>query len=556
MRYLILLAGLFSGLSLAYCPVWTPSRQNNEISSLEKQLQLWDEAYYREGKTPIGDARYDALLNKLQRWQHCFQPEKDTQQSVLFTDGKTLHPVAHVGVKKLKDKRAVAHWMQGREDIWVQPKIDGVAVTLQYIDGKLHKAISRGDGLRGEDWTENVRNIPAVPKTIPFKHEQAVFQGELYLMMNGHRQATSGSKNARSIIAGALMASRPGEVLKNTGLFIWAWPDGPNSMQQRLKGISEAGFPDVSPWTRPVKDADEVEAWRSRWFTSPLPFPTDGIVAHSNPRSQGKDWMPDLGNWAVAWKYAAPEVSSEVRAVKFTIGRSGKISTVIDIEPVQLDAKRVSKVSIGSVSRWYEQDIVPGDQVIVSLAGQGVPRLNGVVWRVAQRDYPHPPDSQKYHSLSCFHLDPVCRDQFLSRLEWLGGRSALNFSGIGRSSWQRLIQGKCLTHLLSWLELSKEKLDRVFGVNSQNAHLLLQQFQLSRQRPFKRWVRALGVPIPESSLLALTDSSWDELLSRTEKQWQQLPGIGPTLARQIHLFLHHSDVLQMIAVLNHSVNAS
>lgn len=552
MRYLILLASVFSGWSLAQCPVWTPSRQISEISSLEQQLEQWDEAYYHQGKTVIDDARYDALLNKLQRWQRCFQPEKDIRQPTYFTDGKILHPVAHVGVRKLQSKRAVASWMHDKRDLWVQPKIDGVAVTLTYLDGQLQKAISRGDGLRGEDWTEKVRSIPAVPQKIMLNDGQVVFQGELYLMMNGHRQARDGGKNARSMIAGALMAKQPTEVLKKTGLFIWAWPDGPTSMSQRLKGISDAGFPDISPWTRRVQDADAVEEWRTRWFDMPLPFPTDGVVVHSDPGSEGKNWIPDLGNWAVAWKYPAPEVSSEVRAVNFTIGRSGKISTVLDIEPVQLDDKRVSKVSIGPVSRWYEHDIAPGDQVIVGLAGQGVPRLNGVTWRVAQRNYPDPPDPRQYHTLSCFNLTPVCREQFLARLVWLGRRDALDFSGIGRSSWQRMIQQKSLTHLFSWLTLSKEKIAQVMGINEHRAHLFWQQFQLSRQRPFKRWIRALGVPIPESALPAITDSGWDELVSRTEEQWQQLPGIGPTLARQISIFLHHDDVRQIIAVLDQS----
>lgn len=550
MRYLMLLAWCYSAMSFAQCPVWTPSRQISEISALQKQLQQWDEAYYRQGKSNVGDQRYDALQDKLRGWQRCFLPDSNMRQPTLFTDGKTLHPIAHVGVRKLKDKQAVARWMSGRGDLWVQPKIDGVAVTLMYHNGRLQKAISRGDGLRGEDWTRKALNIPAIPKTIPLKTGPVIFQGELYLLMNDHRQATDGGQNARSIVAGALMAKQHTDVLKNIGLFIWAWPDGPASMPHRLKGIRDAGFPDVSRWTRRVQDADAVQVWRNRWFQMPLPFPTDGVVVHSEPGSQGKNWMPDLGDWAVAWKYPVPEVSSEVRAINFTIGRSGKVSTVLELEPVQLDDKRVGKVSIGSVSRWREKDIVPGDQVSISLAGQGIPRFNEVVWRVAQRDYPLPPDGRRYHMLSCFYLTPACREQFLARLEWLGGKKSLNFSGIGRSGWQRLVQGGSLTHLFSWLALSEENLRTAVGISQPAAHLFWQQFQLSRQRPFKRWVRALGVPIPESALLALTDDSWAELLSRTEAQWQQLPGIGLNLARQIGRFLHHKDVRQTIASLN------
>ncbi|ROR04851.1 NAD-dependent DNA ligase LigB [Erwinia sp. JUb26] len=549
MRHLLLAIGLFSAFSQAECPVWTPARQIVEIAALEKQLRQWDDAYYRQGVGLVTDERYDALQSRLQSWQRCFQPDSDLRHPQLSTDGKILHPVAHVGVKKLKDKQAVAGWMENRRDLWVQPKIDGVAVTLVYQDGQLQRAISRGDGLRGEDWTEKARRIPAIPQSIPFREGQAVFQGELYLMMNGHRQAQHGGKNARSKVAGALMAKQQTDVLGNLGLFIWAWPDGPPTLAKRLKGIRDAGFTDIGPWTRSVQDADAVQKWRRRWFESPLPFVTDGVVVHSDPGLQGSLWMPDLGNWAVAWKYPPPLVSSEVRDVAFTIGRSGKISVVLNLEPVQLDDKRVSRVSIGSLKRWREKDIVPGDQVTVGLAGQGIPRLEEVSWRVAERLYPRPPDRRQYTMLSCFQPVKGCKAQFLARLEWLGGKQALNFSGIGPRTWQRLVNSGSLTHLFSWVTLSEERLRTSISVNQHIAHILWQQFQLSRQQPFKRWVRALGVPVPESALRALTDDSWDELLSRTEEQWLKLPGIGVKLARQIGVFLNHPEVREMIAAL-------
>ncbi len=549
MRCLLLAIALFSTVSKAQCPVWTPARQISEIAALEKQLRQWDDAYYRQGAGLVADERYDALQSKLQNWQRCFQPDGDLRQPQLSTNGKVLHPVAHVGVKKLKDKQEVAAWMENRRDLWVQPKIDGVAVTLVYQDGKLQRAISRGDGLKGEDWTEKAHHIAAIPQSIPFHRKQAVFQGELYLMMNGHQQALHGGKNARSKVAGALMAKQYTDVLNNIGLFIWAWPDGPSTMAQRLKGIRDAGFGDISNWTRPVQDANAVQMWRKRWYEAPLPFVTDGVVVHSDPGSKGNNWMPDLGNWAVAWKYSPPQVSSEVRDVIFTIGRSGKISVVLDLEPVKLDDKRVNRVSIGSLQRWHEKDIVSGDQVTISLAGQGIPRLETVVWRVAERHYPHPPDQREYTMLSCFHPVAGCQQQFLARLEWLGGKQALNFVGVGRSTWQRLVQSGSLAHLFSWLTLSEEGLQASLGVNQQTAHFFWQQFQLSRRQPFKRWVRALGVPVPESALRTLTDGNWDELLSRTEEQWQKLPGIGAKLARQIGVFLNHPDVREMIAAL-------
>ena len=556
MRRWLMMAVLFCGGALAECPTWAPSRQISEITALEQQLQQWDDAYYRQGESKIPDERYDALLSRLQDWQRCFRIRGGLRQPQWLTDGKVLHPVAHVGVRKLKDKQALSRWMAGRSDLWVQPKVDGVAVTLVYQKGQLNQAISRGNGFQGEDWTAKVRQIPSVPNTLAAYTDTAVFQGELYLMMPDHQQALQGGKNARSIVVGALMAKQPGEVLQNIGIFIWAWPDGPKSMEQRLQGIHDVGFPDIRTWTKPVLDADDVQNWRRRWFQEPLPFATDGVVVHSLPTEPGQDWQPGSGNWAVAWKYTPPEANSTVRNILFTVGRSGKVSTVLQLEPVQLDDKRVSRVSLGSVSLWRQRDIAPGDQVSIRLAGQGIPTLSDVIWRVTERDYPPSPDEQKYNLLSCFRLTPDCKEQFLARLVWMGGKKALNLSGIGRNAWLNLMQTGKLVHLLSWMELSESELQNLPGITPHQARLFWQLSQRSRTLSFKRWIRALGVPIPENALRTLSDNSWDALLSRTENQWQKISGIGKKQAYQISTFLQSADVQQLIKILQNENRAA
>lgn len=586
MRILMMTLWLACGLVQAQCPLWSPNRAEQEIASLSARLSVWDRAYSQQGQPLVSDARYDQLQQQLQHWLSCFKPGL-THQPVLASGGRLLHPVAHVGVKKLRDGQQVARWMEGREQMWVQPKVDGVAVTLVYRDGRLDKMISRGDGLHGEDWTAKARLIPAIPATLaantalppsgmagtsatsaalgipgtstvsgtPATSAAAgqpalfsgvtVFQGELYLMMNGHRQAQQGGMNARSQLAGALMAVKPSPLLARTGLFIWAWPDGPGSLAGQLAGLRSAGLPDVSEWSRRVAEVSEVAAWRERWFQQALPFTSDGVVVHSLPTARGSHWMPNDGNWAVAWKYPPPEASSEVRAVRFATGRTGQVSVVLDLQPVQLDDKRVSRVSLGSVARWRQRDVLPGDRISLSLAGQGIPRLNEVIWRISQRDYPPPPPAST--NLRCFHDDSGCRQQLLARLEWLSGSAALRMSGIGRASWQQLIAGGGISDLLSWLTLSAEQLRAMPGIGPRRGELFWQQFRLSQQRPFKRWVRALGVPIPEAALRTLPDQGWRQLLARSEQEWQQLPGSGTLSARRIVQFLHHQRVQQLIA---------
>lgn len=546
MKYAILAVWLFSSVIQAQCPVWSVSRADTEIGALEAQLKTWDDAYYRRGKSPVPDEQYDTLHGKLQQWQRCFSPASDLRQPSLKTDGKTLHPVSHTGVKKLSDKTAVGRWMERRDGLWIQPKIDGVAVTLLYRDGQLEQMISRGDGVRGEDWTAKAQPISDIPKFIAPSTAMQVFQGELYLKMTDHQQATDGGKNARSIVAGALMAKAPSPVLQHVGIFIWAWPDGPTSLTQRLTGIHSLGFPDISAWTHRVENVDEVESWRERWFQQPLPFVTDGIVVHGIPTRRGSDWLPEPGEWAIAWKYPPPEVTSEVRTVEFAIGRTGRINVVLNLLPVQLGDKRISRVNVGSIEHWKKTDVIAGDQVSISLAGLGAPRLDKVIWRVTERVYPPQPDAAQFNSLSCFRFTPQCRQQFLARLEWLSSKSVLNLVGTGRQTWQQLIQSGSMAHIFSWLTLSEEQLKALPGIGEQKAHLFWQQLKLSRQRPFKRWVKALGVPIPERALQTLTDDNWQQLLSHNIQEWQQLPGIGHKLARNIVSFLQQNEVRQLI----------
>ncbi|MEM6052821.1 NAD-dependent DNA ligase LigB [Erwinia sp. P7711] len=539
---------LYSFAVQASCPVWTPARAALEMAALGNQLSDWDKAYYAQGESRITDERYDALLKKYQAWQRCFRPESALRQPELAQSGKVLHPIAHVGVAKMASKQALANWMAGKTDLWVQPKVDGVAVTLHYQQGKLHSVISRGNGVQGEDWTEKARSIPAIPQSVPDRSGSLTLQGELYLKMNDHQQAAQGGMNARAVVAGAMRKLKATATLKNFGIFIWAWPDGPRSFSQRLAWLGKAGFPVMARWSKQVNNADEVEGWRERWFTQPLPFVTDGVVIHSNP-IKGEYWQPGDNTWSVAWKYPPATVTTEVRSVEFPIGRTGKISAVLNLVPVRLDDKQVSRVNVGSLSRWQKADIVAGDQVAISLAGQGIPRLDEVIWRVAERTTPAIPDTTAFHTLSCLAWTPACREQFLARLVWLSGKSGLNMSGVNRSSWLRLMLSGQLSHLFSWLTLTQEQLAQVAGMTPQRAAQLYHQFSLSRQQPFKRWVRALGLPLPEKALNTIQDDNWQKLLSRSLTEWQQLPDMGMRRADRLVKFLHHPDTEALIAFL-------
>lgn len=515
----------------AVCPAWSPARAQEEISRLQQQIKQWDDDYWKEGKSEVEDGVYDQLSARLTQWQRCFGSEpRDVMMPPL--NGAVMHPVAHTGVREMVDKNALSLWMRERSDLWVQPKVDGVAVTLVYRDGKLNKAISRGNGLKGEDWTQKVSLISAVPQTVSGPLANSTLQGEIFLQREGHIQQQMGGINARAKVAGLMMRQDDSDTLNSLGVFVWAWPDGPQLMSDRLKELATAGFTLTQTYTRAVKNADEVARVRNEWWKAELPFVTDGVVVRAAKEPESRHWLPGQAEWLVAWKYQPVAQVAEVKAIQFAVGKSGKISVVASLAPVMLDDKKVQRVNIGSVRRWQEWDIAPGDQILVSLAGQGIPRIDDVVWRGAERTKPTPPEN-RFNSLTCYFASDVCQEQFISRLVWLGAKQVLGLDGIGEAGWRALHQTHRFEHIFSWLLLTPEQLQNTPGIAKSKSAQLWHQFNLARKQPFTRWVMAMGIPLTRAALNASDERSWSQLLFSTEQFWQQLPGTGSGRARQV-----------------------
>ena len=515
----------------AVCPAWSPARAQEEISRLQQQIKQWDDDYWKEGKSEVEDGVYDQLSARLTQWQRCFGSEpRDVMMPPL--NGAVMHPVAHTGVRKMVDKNALSLWMRERSDLWVQPKVDGVAVTLVYRDGKLNKAISRGNGLKGEDWTQKVSLISAVPQTVSGPLANSTLQGEIFLKRKEHIQQQMGGINARAKVAGLMMRQDDSDTLNSLGVFVWAWPDGPQLMSDRLKELATAGFTLTQTYTRAVKNADEVARVRNEWWKAELPFVTDGVVVRAAKEPESRHWLPGQAEWLVAWKYQPVAQVAEVKAIQFAVGKSGKISVVASLAPVMLDDKKVQRVNIGSVRRWQEWDIAPGDQILVSLAGQGIPRIDDVVWRGAERTKPTPPEN-RFNSLTCYFASDVCQEQFISRLVWLGAKQVLGLDGIGEAGWRALHQTHRFEHIFSWLLLTPEQLQNTPGIAKSKSAQLWHQFNLARKQPFTRWVMAMGIPLTRAALNASDERSWSQLLFSTEQFWQQLPGTGSGRARQV-----------------------
>ncbi|WP_434655037.1 NAD-dependent DNA ligase LigB [Pseudomonas sp. R3-56] len=525
----------------APCPSGPPERAQAQVDVLQQQIDAWDDAYHRLGHSLVADELYDQSRAQLEHWRNCLGLESPGTP-LRSAGGKVAHPIAHTGLDKLKDADAVRSWLDGRDDVWAQPKVDGVAVTLVYRSGRLHQAISRGDGLQGHDWTNTARKIRDIPQRLREPADLLV-QGELYWRLDDHVQAVSGSLNARSIVAG-LMARKDlsAEQASGIGLFVWEWPEGPATLPERIAALNELGFANATAYSQPIQALADAQHWRNHWYRTPLPFASDGVVLRQSRRPPADRWQARAPSWSVAWKYPHAQALAEVRDVRFKIGRTGRITPVLELAPVMLDDRQIRRVSVSSLKRWEGMDIRPGDQVAISLAGLTIPRLDSVVLRSVERRSLDIPAAADHHFLSCWQPTPGCESQFLARLNWLSGKHGLALPHVGPGTWEQLLAAGQLDGLLDWLTLDAAELANIAGFGERNSARLLASLDSARQRPFRQWLKALGVPPTGGARL---EERWEVLAERDTEQWQAETGIGPGRAAQLSAFFRAPQVLAL-----------
>ena len=525
----------------APCPDWPAERARAEIAALQQQIDTWDDRYHRLGQSLVADELYDQFRTQLSLWRSCFNlaaPDDPLRSA----GGKVTHPVVHTGLEKLKDVDAAGAWLLGREDVWAQPKVDGVAVSLVYRKGRLHQAISRGDGVLGHDWTANAHKIDAIAQRLR-QLVDLVVQGELYWRLDGHVQASRGSLNARATVAGLMARSNlTAQEASSIGLFVWDWPEGPSTLPERMVALSALGFADTRDYNQPVRALSDAERWRDHWYRTPLPFASDGIVLRQSRRPSADRWQAKAPFWSVAWKYPYAKALAEVRKVRFKVGRTGRITPVLELEPTLLDDRWIRRVSVSSLKRWEAMDIRPGDRVAISLAGLTIPRLDEVVLRSLERQEVNAPAASDHHFLSCWQATPGCESQFLARLNWLSGKHGLALPHVGPGTWEKLLAAGRLHGLLDWLTLDAAELANIDGFGERSSARLLASLDSARQRPFGQWLKALGLPpIGEARL----EGPWQGLAERSTEQWQAEAGIGPGRAAQLSAFFRDPQVLAL-----------
>lgn len=545
MRLLILLLISFSPLVswARSCPDWPTEYAQEQLTTLAQQINRWDDSYHRLGHSMISDELYDQARQRLAQWRDCFaRPASAADNPLSSARGTLPHPTPHTGLEKLPDERAVEAWLGTRQNVWIQPKVDGVAVTLVYRQGRLSQVISRGDGSLGQDWSTSARQIPGIVQQLP-EPIDLLLQGELYWRLNDHVQADRGGLNARSKVAGLMNRQQLSDVdAANIGLFVWAWPHGSGDFAERLGKLTQWGFSDSERYSQPINTTAEAAHWRSHWYSQPLPFSSDGVVLHQSQRAPAERWQASAPYWAAAWKYPLVKALAVVSKVHFKIGRTGRITPILELDPVWLDDRQIKRVSIGSLKRWQELDIRRGDQVSISLAGQVIPRLDQVILRGQPRADLQVPRAKDFHPLSCWQLIPGCEEQLLARLTWMSGNQGLALPHVGRGTWATLIQAGAVSGLLDWLTLDEAELANIDGFGERSSARLLDSLRSARQRPFAQWLRALGVPPMARNNL---QGGWQTLAAKDTQAWLAEDGIGPGRAAQLSAFFRDPHVLAL-----------
>lgn len=549
----------YSNPSFAKCQ--TPQQQTTEIKALVELLNQWNLAYYEEGISLVSDAIYDQTLNRFILLQPCFPnlklPTIITQDSL-----KLKHPLVQTGLNKVHSSDAVQEWLNKRthQELWVQPKADGVAVSLVYRNGNLSQAISRGNGELGQDWSEKIKNLPNIPQQINTNLTQVVLQGELVWRLENHIQAKQDSQGARSQIAGFMQRQQTNpEEAKQVEIYIWDWPNSGLSMQAQLNQLVSWGFVRSQDLTQPIKGLEDVKYWQNQWYKNPLFMATDGVVIRQQQRPKAENWQAKPPNWAIGWKHPAQQAVTSVNKIIYTLGRTGRITPLLELEPIILDQRTISRASLGGLNKLKQMDVQSGDLVTIQLAGLTIPQLKDVLVRNLPRKTLNLPPKDTFHFLSCLHAQDInnslypesCQQQFVARLSWLSSDQALNMQGIGESTWQLLFEEGLLTDLTNWLALTSEQLAKLPSIGEKRSRLFALNFQLAIKQPLEAWLSALGMPPAGKNKLFNEQelAHWQTLSNRSLEDWQELNGVGEKRAQNLLDFFNHPVIKQQAAYL-------
>lgn len=561
------------------------------VTELRKQIAYHDKRYYELDDPEIPDADYDKLMNELRalesEYPDLITPESPTQHvsgapSEGF--GEVIHKVPMLSLDNAFTDEDVTAFdrriherlgVQGDLDYWAEPKLDGLAVTVIYRDGRLAQAATRGDGVRGEDVTANVRKIRSVPHQLSGDAPAVLeVRGEVFMRIKGfelmNKQAQKrGEKvfvNPRNAAAGSLRVLDP-RITAKRPLQMYFYSVGiveggtlPARQSELLKAFSDWGLP-ISSEAHLVHGVKGLlEYYRGIGARrSSLPYQIDGVVykLDSRPDQERLGFVSRAPRWATAHKFPAEEALTVVREIEFQVGRTGALTPVARLEPVFVSGVTVSNVTLHNIGEVHRKDVRVGDTVVVRRAGDVIPEIVRVVLeRRPSDDLPIvtlPKTCPVCHSKVIQEEGEAvarctggftCRAQRQEAIRHFASRRAMDIEGFGDKLVEQLVERDWVKSPADIYELTVERLTELERLGEKSAANLVEAIEKSKKTTLPKLLYALGIPqVGEATALALAQNflSLEALLDADAARIQQVPDIGPIVAAHVAAFVASAD---------------
>ena len=547
-----------------------------KVAELREQIRRHEHAYYVLDRPEVSDAEYDALFLELRRIED-ENPDLVTADSPTQRVGgeaseqfaKVRHRSPMLSLQNAFDEteiRAFDKRVRGAVGDGVtycaELKIDGLAISLTYFKGRLLRAATRGDGTIGEDVTANVRTIRSVPLSVtPIAGlpDQFEVRGEVYFpiaafeKLNREIEASGRPRfvNPRNTAAGSVRQIDPNVTAsRDLQTFMYTLdPPGPCTSQwQVLDALEKMGFR-VNRHRRMLASIEEVVEFHAEWQRKrhELEHEIDGVVI----KVDGFTEQLELGfvarspRWAIAFKYAPEQAETDVEDITCYVGRTGVLTPVAHLKPVIVGGVTVRNVTMHNEAQVNEKGVYVGARVVIHRAGDVIPEIVSV--REPRTGWKMPAKcpvcggevvrEEPYIAHRC--INPFCAAQRLERLRHFASRGALNIEGLGYATLSQLIERKLLEDPSDLFRLTKEQGVELDGFADKSAQNLIDRIAQSRRPALGRLLYGLGIPeVGEATaeLLAAEFGNLTALRDASEEDLLKVEGVGPNMAREIHLY--------------------
>lgn len=552
------------------------------VEELTELLERYNQEYYVQDNPSVDDFTYDSLMHELADLEREFPdlltPYSPTQRVGGVASG-TFEKVAHaVQMQSLQDvfgfDQVGSFAAKVREEhpdavFSVEPKIDGLSVSLEYRDGVLTLGSTRGDGFTGEDVTANLRTIRSIPMTLREKLPLVEARGEVYMPRESFLELTAQQeendeqpfKNPRNAAAGSLRQKNAAVTAKRKlDIFIFNLQrcEGREfaTHDETLQFLSEMGLR-VIPNRKLCRTTEEiVEAIQAIGASrSSLPYDIDGVVIKLNDLA-GRDAMGATAKtpkWAIAYKFPPEEKETVLREIEVNVGRTGVLTPVAIFDPVLLAGTSVSRATLHNQDFISERGICLGDTILVRKAGDIIPEV--------LRSTAHPEGAEPYHLPECC---PVCgtkavRDeeaalrcpniscpaQLHKQLVHFASRDAMNIDGLGPAIITALLAHELVRDASDLYRLTKEQLLTLEGFKDKSADNLLAALEKSKSATLDRVIFALGIRnigAKAAQLLCAHFGTLDAITTAEAAQIAEIEGFGEVMANSVETALHDPSV--------------